>query len=124
MWMDCYGIQVLGVIMAISGLMIALVARYTLDGNWSSNIDIKKEHELKTDGIYSYSRHPIYTGISFLVFGTFLVYQSLGTLVVFTIVILFFCYKIRREEALLIEYFPKAYTAYKKRTKALIPFIV
>jgi protein-S-isoprenylcysteine O-methyltransferase Ste14 len=123
-WMDCNGIQLLGAILSIVGLVIAMVARYTLSTNWSSNIDIKKDHELKTDGIYAYARHPIYTGISSMALGTVLVYQSLGSLIIAILVILFFIYKMKNEEALLMEHFPKAYTAYRKRTKAIIPFII
>jgi protein-S-isoprenylcysteine O-methyltransferase Ste14 len=56
--------------------------------------------------------------------GTVLVYQSLGSLIIAILVILFFIYKMKNEEALLMEHFPKAYTAYRKRTKAIIPFII
>lgn len=123
-WLDCNGIKILGALLTIVGVMISIVARRTISTNWSSNIDIKKDHELKTDGIYAYARHPIYTGVSSMAIGTVLVYQSLGSLLICIIVIAFFTYKIRQEEELLMEHFPKAYTAYKKRTKALIPFII
>ncbi len=123
-WLECNGIQILGVLLTLIGLVVAIIARHTLSNNWSSNIDIKKDHELKTDGIYTYARHPIYTGVSSMAIGTFLVFQSLGSLIITVIVIAFFVYKIKQEEELLMEHFPKAYTAYKKRTKALIPFII
>ncbi|HZB84239.1 MAG TPA: isoprenylcysteine carboxylmethyltransferase family protein [Rubrobacteraceae bacterium] len=54
-------LSVAGVILVITGLGIAIVARRTLAGNWSNVVEVKVDHELITTGIYRYARHPIYT---------------------------------------------------------------
>jgi protein-S-isoprenylcysteine O-methyltransferase Ste14 len=115
--------QNVGTILVVIGLIIAIIARKVLADNWSSNVDIKKNHKLITTGIYRYMRHPIYTGISLMGFGSILVDQSFLVTLFFVIMIVFLVYKQRQEELLLTKHFPKDYAEYKKRTKALIPFL-
>jgi protein-S-isoprenylcysteine O-methyltransferase Ste14 len=116
-------IQVVSVVMVILGLIIAVLARRMLASNWSSHIDLKKGHELITTGIYSAVRHPIYTGILLMTLGTSLFKGTVGLLIFFLIMLAFMLFKIREEEELLMEHFPEEYPAYKRRAKALIPFI-
>jgi protein-S-isoprenylcysteine O-methyltransferase Ste14 len=47
----------------VGGLFVALWARKTLAGNWSSTVTFKKGHELVKTGPYRFTRHPIYTGL-------------------------------------------------------------
>ena len=116
-------LEILGLGLAVMGLLIALVARKTLADNWSSNIEFKKNHRLITDGIYGYVRHPIYTGIISMGLGSILVDQSLFVILLFIGVTAFLLFKMNKEETLLQKHFPKEYTEYKKKTKALFPFI-
>jgi protein-S-isoprenylcysteine O-methyltransferase Ste14 len=115
--------QILGVVLAILGLIIAITARKKLAENWSSNIEVKKDHKLITTGVYKYIRHPIYTGIACMGIGTFLVFHSLLSLLFLLVMITFCVLKLKKEEVLLMKHFPNEYPAYKKRAKALIPFI-
>ena len=45
-------LQIISAILAMLGLMIAIMAHRTLAGNWSAALDLKHEHELITTGIY------------------------------------------------------------------------
>ena len=112
-----------GVILVITGLGIAIVARRTLAGNWSNVVDVKVDHELITTGIYRYARHPIYTGVLLMGLGTALYKGTMGIFILFLALLGFFWFKARQEEKLLTKYFPKEYPAYKKRVKALIPYV-
>jgi protein-S-isoprenylcysteine O-methyltransferase Ste14 len=111
------------IILVILGLGIAIVARGTLAGNWSSNVDVKVGHELITTGIYGYVRHPIYTGLLFMLLGTVLITGTINMLLLLLAALGFFWFKARQEEKLLTKHFPKEYPAYKNKTKALIPFV-
>ena len=112
-----------GVILVITGLGIAIVARRTLAGNWSNVVEVKVDHELITTGIYRYARHPIYTGVLFMGLGTALSKGTMGIFILFLALLGFFWFKARQEEKLLTKHFPKEYPAYKKRVKALIPYV-
>lgn len=105
------------------GLTICVWARHTIAGNWSSNVTFKENHELIQKGPYRYVRHPIYTGVLLMLAS---LAPILGTLNAYLAILVFFAvywYKLRQEEILLTQHFPKEYPEYQSRVKALIPFI-
>jgi protein-S-isoprenylcysteine O-methyltransferase Ste14 len=116
--------QVVSSVCGVGGVIIAITARRTLGRNWSGAVVLKKDHELITRGIYAYMRHPIYTGVILMMFGiVFYLNQSL-VYILMLVLLVFLWYKMFQEEKLMMETFPKDYTAYKKRTKALIPYVL
>ncbi len=104
------------------GVAAAFWARIVLGGNWSSSAEIKQGQELVQRGPYRYVRHPIYSGILLMVLGL-VVWLGLIGLLPFLVVFLMMLIRSRQEESLLTSYFPEAYPEYKRRTKALIPFL-
>lgn len=83
----------------------------------------KDDAELVDTGSYALVRHPIYGGIVIGMLGLALSLQAVVTAVVGTVVLLvFFRLKSGREEAWLVQRFPK-YEAYRAHTKRMIPFL-
>jgi len=117
-------INVVIIVFAVTGLIVALIARRTLAGNWSRAVAFKEDHELITTGLYHYVRHPIYTGILLMILATALSVGTLSAGIGFVIIVLGLWFKLRAEEEILTKHFPKEYLAYKDRTKALIPYVV
>ena len=117
-------VNVVIVFFAVSGLIVAMMARRALAGNWSRAVAFKEDHELITTGLYRYVRHPIYTGVLLMVLATALFVGTLSAAIGFIIIVLGLWSKLRAEEELLTKHFPKEYPAYKDRTKALIPYVV
>ena len=117
-------INVVIIVFAVTGLIVALIARRTLAGNWSRAVAFKEDHELITTGLYHYVRHPIYTGVLLMILATALSVGTLSAGIGFVIIVLGLWFKLRAEEELLTKHFPKEYLAYKDRTKALIPYVV
>lgn len=117
--------QIIGFILVISGFTEGIVARKTLDDNWtnSNEYQIKKDHELITNGIYKYVRHPIYGGILLMVPGVLLVAASYTFIAGLIVMFLIFEFFARREEKLLTKHFGKKYIEYMKTTKKFIPFV-
>jgi protein-S-isoprenylcysteine O-methyltransferase Ste14 len=111
-------------VLAVAGLIIAMMARRTLAGNWSKAVAFKKDHELITTGLYRYVRHPIYTGVLLMILATALYIGTLSAGIGFVTIVLGIGFKLRAEESLLTKHFPREYSAYKERTKALIPYII
>jgi protein-S-isoprenylcysteine O-methyltransferase Ste14 len=111
------------VILLIVGLIVAILARRTLAGNWSGAVALKEDHKLITTGLYQYVRHPIYTGMLLMILGTALSLGTLGAMIGFLSILLGVLLKLNEEEALMTEHFAQEYKSYKKRTKTLIPFI-
>src|SRR5215217_419701 len=112
------------IVFAVTGLIVAVLARRTLAGNWSRAVAFKEDHELITTGLYHYVRHPIYTGILLMILATALYVGTPSAGIGFVIIVLGLWFKLRAEEELLTKHFPKEYSAYKDRTKALIPYVV
>ena len=103
--------------------MVFLVcARQHPGRNWGQTVSIKKGHELVTSGPYRYVRHPMYAGGLIAAIGSAIV---CGSAFIFLLVILgaLFLWRVGAEDKLMAEQFPNEYPEYKKRTKALIPFI-
>ncbi len=106
------------------GLLLLLWSRVTLGRNWSAGLVLKEDQELIQNGPYAFIRHPIYTGLFLMIFGEAFWYATLSWFALFIAVLVGMWVKAQREEELLTKHFPTAYPAYKKRTKALIPFVL
>ena len=117
-------VSILSSLCAVGGLAIALIARRTLAANWSSVVTFKRDHELVTRGIYHYMRHPIYTGVLLMFLATVLLVGTLGAVLGLLIIFVGLWIKSKQEEALMERHFPAQYPEYKRRVKALLPFIL
>jgi protein-S-isoprenylcysteine O-methyltransferase Ste14 len=115
-------LEAMGTIVCAAGIAFAIWARVHLGRNWSSLPEVKEDHHLVTTGPYHFVRHPIYAGVLAAVLGSILVGGAVW-FVVLLFVSIAFTYRMRKEEQLLATEFPGEYPQYRKRTKALIPFV-
>jgi protein-S-isoprenylcysteine O-methyltransferase Ste14 len=116
--------RVAGDLVCVLGLFVTLWARWTLAGNWSSDVTFKQGHELIKTGPYRLVRHPIYTGLLIMCIGTAIEIGRLRCWLALALMTATFWIKLKQEEKLLLRHFPDAYPAYKKQVKALVPFVV
>jgi protein-S-isoprenylcysteine O-methyltransferase Ste14 len=116
-------LQVVGSILFVSGLGLAIWARFHLGRNWGMPMTEKAEPELITSGPYRFVRHPIYSGILLALLGT-TVAINFALLVATAAATAYFLYSARVEERLLTAAFPAAYPSYRMTTKMLIPFVL
>jgi protein-S-isoprenylcysteine O-methyltransferase Ste14 len=115
---------IIGSLITILGLAICIWARTTIGRNWSGSVVFKKNHELVTNGPYKFVRHPIYTGMITMLIGTSIYYGYASIFLIPILAFVSFALKSRQEEKLMIKHFGKKYIEYKKRTKAIIPFVI
>lgn len=106
------------------GLFIALWARFALGRNWSGQVTFKQDHELITSGPYALARHPIYTGMILMLFGTAVLVGHTVPFAFTAVLTLALWIKSRIEEQLMVKHFPQDYPAYRSRVRALIPFVL
>ena len=114
----------IGAALCVLGLAGAVWARWTLAGNWSSNVTFKQGHELVERGPYRFVRHPIYTSLLLMGLGTALAGNRAAPFAGLLFWFAGFWIKLQQEEQLLTRHFPNKYPAYKTRVKALIPFVI
>ena len=117
-------LQMIAAIVCVCGLFITLWARWTLAGNWSSDVTFKKDHELIKKGPYRFVRHPIYTGLLIMSVAVALEYGRLRCWLGPVAWGIGLWIKLNQEEALLLQHFPNEYPAYRRQVKALVPFII
>jgi protein-S-isoprenylcysteine O-methyltransferase Ste14 len=117
------GFGVIGVALAASGLLLAVVARRALGRNWSGEVTTKVDHTLVTNGPYAVVRHPIYSSAFLMYGGTALASGEIHALVGIALVAIAYARKIPMEEKVLSAEFGPAWKDYRGRTKAIIPFL-
>ncbi|MBN2745466.1 MAG: isoprenylcysteine carboxylmethyltransferase family protein [Bacteroidales bacterium] len=108
----------------ITGLILRWFAVYSLGASFQVKLQIHKQQKLKTNGVFSFIRHPSYLGSILYYIGLALLmhnYFSLITLaIVPTIVIIS---RIEKEEKMLLSHFGTEYQTYINKSYRLIPFI-
>jgi protein-S-isoprenylcysteine O-methyltransferase Ste14 len=112
----------IGQILFYSGIVIAIWAAILLGPNLTPLPKPKPSGEFIQSGLYRFVRHPIYFGVILVCFGWASIEQTLYTLVLAIILLIFFDLKSRQEEIWLTEKFSE-YAQYKITAKKLIPFI-
>lgn len=115
-------VEQIGGVFLIAATGLTLWSRFALGTMWSVRPQSKVGHQLRTDGPYRISRHPIYTGIIGMLFGSVLVSSGngLAILIAFFVMIRLLI-KIPTEEKLMIETFGEQYRVYQQQVPQLIP---
>jgi protein-S-isoprenylcysteine O-methyltransferase Ste14 len=111
-------------LLCVGGLAFALWARGALGRNWSGVVTLKEGHELVEHGPYRFVRHPIYTGMLAMFFSTALIVGHLGGLIGTILMFASFWIKLRDEEKVMLQQFPRQYAAYQRRAKRIVPFVL
>jgi protein-S-isoprenylcysteine O-methyltransferase Ste14 len=82
---------------------------------------LRANHELRTDGPYAVTRHPIYTGLLGMLLGTVLL-NGLGvSLALLVVGVAVLVTRIPIEERLMSKTFPDEYARYRERVPRLVP---
>ena len=110
---------------AVSGLAITLfsLSRFSLGKNYSPCYDSYLPKSIKTSGIYSLVRHPIYSSNILLMIGIFISSGSLIIAVNTAVLLAYYIISALVEERAITKKFPK-YKKYKKDTGMFIPHLI
>ncbi|MGC1463272.1 MAG: isoprenylcysteine carboxylmethyltransferase family protein [Terracidiphilus sp.] len=111
-------------LLALAGLFVALWGRIALGKNWNLYPSFQENHELIENGPYAYVRHPMYSGLILMSLGTVIWYGARFGYIWFAACLLGTWFKLAQEEKILTRHFGAAYSNYKRRVKALIPFLL
>jgi protein-S-isoprenylcysteine O-methyltransferase Ste14 len=114
-------VRIVGLAILVTSTVFALWSRLTLGTMWSFDAEVRVGHELRTTGPYGVTRHPIYTGLLGMLFGSTLLSGFGHWVVLFPVGLLLCEIKARSEERLLTKTFPEDYPAYRQRVPQLIP---
>jgi protein-S-isoprenylcysteine O-methyltransferase Ste14 len=116
-------VRYLGLILFFAGCILRLAAAFALGRRFSGLVAIQPDHQLKTDGLYRYIRHPSYTGLLVAMIGWVLVFRSAIGLLLNIPLFLLLLSRMNDEEKFLETHFGAQYRTYCERTRRLIPFV-
>ena len=127
-WLDRFNypphwiVRVLGIGVMADGLILFWRAHRDLGRNFSRTLEIHEGHQLVTDGVYRFRRHPIYAAIWKIALAQALLLPNwiagLGGLIGFAAM---YFLRLPKEEAMMRETFGPAYDAYALRTGRVFP---
>jgi protein-S-isoprenylcysteine O-methyltransferase Ste14 len=112
-----------GLALFIVGSTLRVVPVFVLGRRFSGLVAIQEGHTLVTGGVYRVIRHPSYLGLLLGLFGWSLIFRSALGVLVSLLLIPPLVARINSEEALLASEFREQYSAYRKRTWRLVPFV-
>ena len=115
----------LGLVPLCAALWLFRRSHVDLGRNWSISLEIREQHALVKTGVYRFIRHPMYTTFFLLGLAQMLLLSNwladasglIGAGVLYA-------FRVRREEAMMLECFGDDYRAYMADTKQLIPWII
>jgi protein-S-isoprenylcysteine O-methyltransferase Ste14 len=112
-----------GLFLFFAGSILRLAAVFVLGRRFSGLVAIQPGHQLKTDGLYHYIRHPSYTGLIASMIGYVLIFRSMIGLLLNILLFLFLVSRMNDEESFLEAHFGDEYRNYRLRTRRLVPFV-
>lgn len=112
-----------GVILCAAGYALVYWSGFALGKMYSKQVTIQQNHQLITENIYRYIRHPRYLGVILVALGLALIYRSWIGLVVIIPLVAILILRITDEEAIMRQQFGESWDNYCKHSWRLIPYV-
>lgn len=113
-------VELVGTGLFAAGVVVALLAALVLGSALTATPEPRADDRLRTDGLYTHVRHPIYSGVLLIVAGVVVRSGSARILALGACTVGFFHLKARWEERRLEARYPE-YGAYRDRTPRFVP---
>jgi protein-S-isoprenylcysteine O-methyltransferase Ste14 len=115
-------LELIGLVVLLASTGFTLWARFSLGRMWSATPNmLRAGHQLRTDGPYSVTRHPIYSGLLGMLLGSILLNGLGASLVLLIVAGAVVITRIPVEERLMETTFPDEYPRYRERVPRLVP---
>lgn len=114
-WLEISIIKYTGFILIHIALLWIVIAQVQMGNSWRVGIDLSTKTELKTKGLFSVSRNPVFLGMLITLTGIFLILPNAISLLVLVTTTLIFQVQVRLEEEYLAKKHGKPYIEYCKK---------
>jgi len=116
-------LTIIGLILGTIFQLIMWAGVITMGKSWRIGIDDKNPDVLITDGIFQYSRNPIFFGLDGIMIAVFLIHPNLFFLIFAFLTIIPIHFQILREEKHLLLIYGKKYSDYMHNTPRYFLFL-
>ncbi|MBX3596043.1 MAG: isoprenylcysteine carboxylmethyltransferase family protein [Rhizobiaceae bacterium] len=114
----------LGLAVQVAFLCLFYASHRQLGKNWSITLEIRDKHELVTDGLYRFVRHPMYSSFwLWAIAQALLIPNWIAGLAGLVGVAVLYLMRVGPEEAMMRKTFGAAYDEYARRTGRVVPRI-
>ena len=119
-WLKHPGIQVAGLVLLALSLIWTLIAQAQMGASWRIGIDAKHKTELVQEGIFRFSRNPIFFAMIVTLVGLFLVIPNAVTLLILVLGFVLIQIQVRLEEEYLATIHEEKYSEYMSKVRRWI----
>ena len=111
------GIAWIGVFFCLTGLILLVWSLISFGQSFRVGIDNEHPDKLITNGVFAFSRNPIYTAFGLILLGQFLIFPNWIILLYLFAGIWLFHRQVLREEDYLKKHYGKEYSDYRSRVR-------
>ncbi|WP_343638654.1 isoprenylcysteine carboxylmethyltransferase family protein [Chryseobacterium sp.] len=115
-------LKYIGLVIMISALIWVITAQLQMKNSWRIGIDSTTKTELVTDGLFRFSRNPVFLGMTISLVGFFLVFPTVITFSFLLTGNILMQIQIRLEEEFLLKEHGEIYLTYKNRVKRMLGY--
>jgi len=115
-WLEIAILKYAGFAIIHLALLWIIIAQVQMSNSWRVGIDHSAKTELKTNGLFSISRNPVFLGMLITLAGVFFILPNAITLLVFVASTLLFQVQVRLEEEYLYKTHGETYLNYCQKT--------
>ncbi|MGG1922694.1 isoprenylcysteine carboxylmethyltransferase family protein [Chryseobacterium sp. NRRL B-14798] len=115
-------IQYTGLGFMMMALIWVVIAQLQMKNSWRIGIDSTTKTELVTDGLFRFSRNPVFLGMTISLVGFFLVFPTVITFSFLLTGNILMQIQIRLEEEFLLKEHGEIYLTYKNRVKRMLGY--
>lgn len=112
--------QYAGIIMMVLAFIWVVMAQFQMKNSWRIGIDDQMKTELVTNGLFQFSRNPVFLGMTASLIGFFLAFPTVIAFFFSLIGSILMQIQIRLEEEHLLKQHGQIYLAYKKKVGRML----
>jgi protein-S-isoprenylcysteine O-methyltransferase Ste14 len=110
----------IGVLLCLAGLLLFLWSLISFRQSFRVGIDADHPDRLITDGVFAFSRNPIYVAFAIILIGEFFIFPNWISLIYLVAATWLFHRQVLREEEYLGGHYGQAYAEYRRRVRRYV----